>query len=142
VSGNEAVARLFIEACVNGAAMHRLAEFVAPEVVIHAGTTGGAPDTRGLPELADVLCLMQAVFPDFHVTVEDVFGTGDRVAMRWTARGTHEAEWAGVAPTGRRVVFGGIDIYRVDGGRIHEWWRNDDFAYLLQQLGGSCTLNG
>jgi predicted ester cyclase len=47
-----------------------------------------------------------------HVTVEDVLGDGDRVAVRWNARGTHESEWLGIPPTGRRVVFGGMDLYR------------------------------
>jgi steroid delta-isomerase-like uncharacterized protein len=130
------LARSFVEVCVNADEVARLADFVAADVVVHAATPGGPPDTRGLPELTDVFRRVHAVFPDLYVTVEDVFGSGDRVAVRWTARGTHDAEWAGFPATGLRVTFGGIDIYRIEDGKIKEWWRNEDFAYLLQQLAG------
>jgi steroid delta-isomerase-like uncharacterized protein len=131
---NKSVARRFVDACINGTGPGRLDDFVSAAVVVHAGTTGGAPDTRGLTELADVLARVRAVFPDLHVAVEDVVAEGDRVAVRWTARGTHAAEWLGIPATWRRVTFGGMDLFRFEGGRIGEWWRNEDFAYLVQQL--------
>lgn len=131
---NASAVRRFVDVCVNGAELSRLGEFVAGSVVIHAATAGAVPDTRGLEELTDVFRRMRTVFPDLHVTVEDTVAEGDRVALRWTARGTHDAEWAGIAATGRRVTFGGIDLYRFSGGRIQEWWRSEDFAYLVQQL--------
>jgi steroid delta-isomerase-like uncharacterized protein len=131
---NTSAACRFVDVCINGTELSRLGEFVTHGVVVHAGTTGGAPDTRGVEELADVFRRMRAVFPDLHVTVEDTVSEDDRVALRWTARGTHDAEWAGVPATGRRVTFGGIDLYRFSGGRIEEWWRSEDFAYLVQQL--------
>jgi steroid delta-isomerase-like uncharacterized protein len=131
---NKSVTRQFIHACVNGEELERLPEFVAGEVVVHQGTPCGTPDTRGLPELADVFRRIHRVFPDFHVTLDDLIAEGDQVAVRWTARGTHEAEWAGIPATGRRVAFGGIEIYRFEGGKIREWWRNEDFSYLVEQL--------
>ena len=131
---NESTARCFVDVCVNRADPDRLGEFVAPSVVVHAATPGEAADTLGLGELAGVLRRTRGVFPDLHVTVEDTVAQGDRVALRWTARGTHDAEWAGIPATGRRVTYGGIDLYRFEDGRIREWWRNDDFAYLAQQL--------
>jgi steroid delta-isomerase-like uncharacterized protein len=128
--------RQFVAVCVNGDEVQRLGDFVSPDVEIHAATGGGPPDTRGVAELAAVFRSLRSVFPDLHVTVEDVVGEGDRVAMRWTARGTHEAEWGGVPATGRRVVFGGMDLYRFQYGKICEWWRNEDFSYLIEQLTG------
>ncbi len=76
-----------------------------------------------------------SVFPDLHVVIEDVVAEGDRVAARWTATGTHSGEFAGLPATGRAVRWGGIDIYRLVGGKVAEWWRNDDFIWLLKQLG-------
>jgi predicted ester cyclase len=129
-------ARQFLDICVNGDDLARLGEFVATDVEIHPATVFGPPDTRGLTELTGALRCIRGVFPDLHVTVEDVLGDADRVALRWTARGTHESEWLGIPPTGRRVVFGGMDLYRFEQGRICEWWRNEDFAYLTEQLTG------
>ena len=37
--------------------------------------------------------------------------------------------------TGTAVRWGGTDVYRVTGGRITEWWRNEDLVHLLEQLG-------
>jgi predicted ester cyclase len=71
-----------------------------------------------------------------HVTVEDVLGDGDRVAVRWTARGTHESEWLGIprpAGTSCSAVWTSTDS---EQGKICEWWLNDDFAYLAEQLTG------
>lgn len=126
--------REFLQTCVNRDEVDRLADFVAADVLVHAGTTCDIPEVRGLPELADVLRRIHRVFPDLHLTLEDMVAEGDRVAVRWTARGTHEREWAGVPATGRRVTFGGMDLYRYEGGRIREWWRNEDFAHLMDQL--------
>ena len=128
------VARDFIAVCLNGARVDLLGEFVAPDVVVHAGTPGNAPDTRGIGELADVVRRAHTVFEDLHVGVADVIADGDRVLVRWTARGTHATEWFGIPATGRPVRFGGMDLYRFDGGLIREWWRNEDHLFLLQQL--------
>jgi steroid delta-isomerase-like uncharacterized protein len=131
---NESTARRLVDVCINRVAPDRLGEFVAPSVVVHAATPGEAAVAVGLEELAGVLRCTRGAFPDLHVTVEDTVARGDRVVLRWTARGTHDAEWAGIPATGRRVTYGGIDLYRFEAGRIREWWRNDDFAYLVQQL--------
>lgn len=57
------------------------------------------------------------------------------MAVRWTATGTHRDELAGIAATGNTVSWGGTDIYRLADGKVVEWWRNDDFVWLLHQLG-------
>jgi predicted SnoaL-like aldol condensation-catalyzing enzyme len=44
------------------------------------------------------------------------------VAERFTARGTHQGELLGVAPTGREVVLAGINIFRVQDGKVVERW--------------------
>jgi steroid delta-isomerase-like uncharacterized protein len=128
------VARDFVEVCLNGGHLDRLAEFVARDLVVHTGTPRDAPDTRGLDELAEVVRCTRTVLDDFHVDVAEVIAEGDRVLVRWTARGTHASEWFGIPATGREVVFGGMDLYRMDRGLIREWWRNEDLLFLLQQL--------
>jgi predicted ester cyclase len=53
-----------------------------------------------------------------------VLAEGDRSVIRWTARGTHQGELLGIAPTGKAVVIPGISILRVAGGKIAEHWLN------------------
>ena len=42
-------------------------------------------------------------FPDYHVTINDMVVEGNKVAVYWTGRGTHQGEWQGIAPTGRQI---------------------------------------
>lgn len=74
-------------------------------------------------------------FPDIHFMVEDQIAEGDRVAIRWTARGTHQGEFQGIPSTGKQVVVTGIGIFRVANGKLVEGWTNADMLAMLQQLG-------
>ncbi len=73
--------------------------------------------------------------PDLHAEVDEIFGAGDRVAVRVTLRGTHTGEYLGFAPTGRTVRYVSHEFYRVADGLIAEEWICSDTATLLRQLG-------
>jgi hypothetical protein len=55
--------------------------------------------------------VFRQAFPDWHAGQEAHIAEGDLVAERFTARGTHQGELLGVAPTGREVVLAGINIF-------------------------------
>jgi steroid delta-isomerase-like uncharacterized protein len=76
-----------------------------------------------------------AAFPDAQMIVEDVFGGGDRVASRFTCRGTHRGEYAGVPPTGKQITMTAILTQRFAGGKIAEDWEWSDRLGFMQQLG-------
>ncbi len=98
--------------------------------------SGRAPDREGFKQGIHEL---YAAFPDFHATAEDLVvdaATG-KVAIRWSATGTHRGHFMGIAPTGRSIKFSGIEIIRVENGRIVERWGEWDGIDLLQQLRGS-----
>ena len=78
----------------------------------------------------------RSAFPDLAMEVRDIFGVEDKVVTRWTMRGTHEAAFLGIAPTGRPVEFDGIaiDIMR-DGQRIDGWAQFDRMGLAPIQLG-------
>jgi predicted ester cyclase len=69
------------------------------------------------------------------VRVEDAFGAGDRVVGRFTYRATHEGEFMGVEPTGRRIEMRSIDIWRVEGNRFVEHWDEPNLLEVFGQLG-------
>ncbi len=77
---------------------------------------------------------LRAAFPDLHQTIEEQISEGDKVAYRWTARGTHQGGLMGIAPTGNRVTFTGISIARLVDGKIEEIWENHDALGMMQQL--------
>jgi predicted ester cyclase len=74
-------------------------------------------------------------FPDINFTIEDIVAEGDKVVARFTWRGTHNGEWLGVPPTGKKVSQTVISIYRIAGRKILEGWAVGDMLGLMQQLG-------
>ena len=78
-----------------------------------------------------------AAFPDYAHTPEEILAVGDTVVLRITNRATHTGDFQGVAPTGRRISFGQIAIYRMADGKISEVWEEADLLGLMQQLGAT-----
>jgi steroid delta-isomerase-like uncharacterized protein len=77
---------------------------------------------------------MRRAFPDLEAHIDDIFGAGDRVAVRLTFRGTHAGEFLGVPATGRSVQYVSHEFYRVAGGLIAEEWICSDMATLMRQI--------
>ena len=77
----------------------------------------------------------RAAFPDLRVKNEDVIAEGDKVVARWTARGTHNGALMNIPPTGKQVTLKGIDVLRIEGGKIVERWGEFDALGMLHQLG-------
>jgi steroid delta-isomerase-like uncharacterized protein len=118
---------------VNSGSLDALGEVWAPGCVVHAG--GGIPDVHGLGALKQVLVLYRAALPDLTVTADDIVTEGDRVAARFTTRGTHTGEFLGIAGTGKPVVMGGFGIFRIVDGLLAEEWLLDDLVSFLTQIG-------
>jgi steroid delta-isomerase-like uncharacterized protein len=76
-----------------------------------------------------------AAFEDARITVDDQIADGDKVATRWTGRGTHTGELAGIAPTGKEITVTGLTLSRLENGMIVEEWTTWDTLGMLVQLG-------
>ena len=112
-------------------------ELYAPECVLY-GYAGVAPGMEGIRQFYQQLWI---AFPDGTVTPEDWMEDGDRIALRFTYRGTHQGEFQGIPATGRQFTMPGITILRFENGRCVERWSQADFLGLLQQL-GAISPNG
>ncbi len=78
----------------------------------------------------------RASFPDVHMKVLDLIAEGDTVVGRFTCSATHQSEWLGHAPTGRR--FENVDevsIFRLVDGKIAWVWSLEDNLARMRQLG-------
>ena len=65
---------------------------------------------------------------DVRATIEDIFGEGDRVAVRWTFRGTYRGEAKPGLPTpGERCTVVAISTYRFVDGKIEDDWGIEAF---------------
>ena len=77
-----------------------------------------------------------AAFPDLEVALTEVLAEGDKVVIWYVAQATHQGEFEGIPPTGRRVSWMGTDLLRIDGSMIAEGQFLDDSLGLLRQLRG------
>jgi predicted ester cyclase len=79
--------------------------------------------------------MYRSAVSDMHQTIEDLVAEGDKVACRWSGRGTHVGDLMGAAPTGKAITITGIVIYRIANSKIQEEWDYSDMLGLMQQLG-------
>ena len=107
-------------------------EIYAADYLSHAPP---GPDLTGHEAQRQHVSAIRAGFPDIDYAVDDRFTAGDRLVVRWTARGTHQGKFMGIPPTGKRITITGITIHRFAGGKIQESWNNWDALGMLRQLG-------
>jgi steroid delta-isomerase-like uncharacterized protein len=91
--------------------------------------------TRGPEGLRQAAAGYRAAFSDLTCTVDQQVAEGDTVVTRWTARGTHDGDFFGIAPTGKQATVTGISIDRIVDGKVVEDHTNWDTFGLMQQLG-------
>jgi steroid delta-isomerase-like uncharacterized protein len=77
---------------------------------------------------------IHGAFPNQKMTVEDAFGSGDKVVVRWSSVMTHTGDHLGIPATHKEVRITGITIARIVNGKIVEGWDNWDQLALAQQL--------
>jgi steroid delta-isomerase-like uncharacterized protein len=106
-------------------------ELHVSDYVSHSAAT----TIQGLEAYKQNILMYITAFPDLHFTIENMIAEGDFVAVRHTARGTHQGNFMGIPPMGKQVTVTGMLIARVAHGKIIEEWGNTDWLGLLQQLG-------
>jgi steroid delta-isomerase-like uncharacterized protein len=107
-------------------------EFYSPDLVWHEPDQ----DIRGYEQAKQFVSSFFDAFPDLNATVDDAMAEGDKVATRYTIRGTHQGQTDAFGPpTERQVELKGITIHRFEDGKIVEEWEAYDNLSILQQLG-------
>lgn len=129
---NKDLVRRYYQEVVNTGAVDRVSRFVSPDYVevhdneVHAvGIEGAREHIEGV----------RATYPDLHLTIEQQIAEGEWVVTRVTMRGTHEGEWGGILPTGRRIEVSAINLDRVVGGRIVEHGGAANLLGPLMEIG-------
>ena len=127
----ELVTRFYREV-INGKQLDAVDVLVADDFIEH-----GTPPTSGREGFRAFVAGLGAAFPDVELEVDDWIVEGDRVVARCRVGGTHRGEFLGFSPTGHRVEWTAIHIWRVDGDRLAERWSEADLARIVEQLKGN-----
>jgi steroid delta-isomerase-like uncharacterized protein len=133
---NKAAINRLVDGFWNGGNAEVMKELFAPGFVNHSPAAGSTPDKTGLIQTN---VMVRSAFSDSDLKVEEMIADGDKIAWRWSFRGTNTASFAGIPATGKQVEFTGMSIDRFADGQIVERWAEIDFLGMLQQLGAIPT---
>jgi steroid delta-isomerase-like uncharacterized protein len=136
---NKAVMGRFLE-FINTASEKLAEELISPDAVFHV--PGRPEPMRGPAGYLAIIGMMRGGFPDIQWTLEEVIAEGDKVAARFTMRGTHRGAFFGVPPTGKTIAVQAMNFYRLSGGQFVEERGQPDLLGLLQQIGAVPTPGG
>ncbi|HLZ31490.1 MAG TPA: ester cyclase [Chloroflexota bacterium] len=124
--------RWFDEGCSRGN-VDLADELYSPDYVSHSLAPDLPPTREGLKVFIGAL---REGIPDLDCPIEEVVAEGNRVAGRFSLRGTHAGSLLGIPATGRRVAVGVMVIAHFDDtGKWIEDWNCWDQLGLLQQIG-------
>jgi len=118
---------------INTADEHLARELIAKDAVFHVPTQT-AP-LQGPEGYLLTIAMMRGGFPDIQWTLEEMIADGDKVAARYTMRGTHRGTFLGIPPTEKRIEVQAMNFYRWSDGQIVGERGQPDMLGLLQQIG-------
>ncbi len=117
---------------ISSGQLDALDDIFAPTVVDHDPAPDQGPGPAGFKGFFTTL---RAAFPDLTITPAHVVTDEDNVAIAYTISGTHQGDFLGVAPTGKRISARGVQIGWFENGQIVERWGSSDELGILHQLG-------
>lgn len=93
-------------------------EMVRPDFIGHLDNG----KVRTIDTLRQDIAVFQSALGGLREEVEDMIAEGDRVAVRYTLYATHTGDFYGAKPTGKAIKVSGIEIFRIQDGKIAEFW--------------------
>ena len=113
---NKALVQRFYEEVTNQKNLAALDQFVAPNAVNHTVPSG-------LPQgPSQFLSMHLNAFPDLQVTVQDLLADGDKVVAIVSIHATQQGAFRAVSPTGKPITILGINVFRIENGKMVEHW--------------------
>jgi predicted ester cyclase len=134
-SGDKSIVRRVFEA-FDAVDTDALDQLLSRGFVAHGLSPSFSEDREGWKDLA---AHWAAGFSDEELALEDFIAEDHKVAVRWTSRVTHTGEVFGIPPTNRRVTVRGIDIYRLSGEEVVEYWGEMNLTELTDAPDQSAT---
>jgi len=132
---NKELTRRFYEECWNQGKTERLDQYIAKDCRYRDPVFPSlAP---GVESLKRHIAMCRSAFPDLRFSLDDMIAERDEVVVHWTANGTQEGQFLGIAPTRKTATVGGTSIYRIKNQKIVEQAADWNLLTLLEQLGAA-----
>ena len=132
VEDNKAKQQRVFEETLNKGSVDIIPEIFAPNYSFHNPLGIKAEGPEGFKQM---VVMMRTAFPDLYTKIDDMFGEGDKLAIRVTMAGTFKGGMMGIPPTGKKFeVQATLITHWADGKEVEAWESVDTLAYY-QQLG-------
>ena len=132
MSNPEALARQYLET-FNNRDWDGMRALLHPE---YTYTGGDGSQMTGGPDVGVAVAQMfSGAMSDAKITIQKVHVAGDTAAVEFTGSGTHDGDFQGIAPTGRKVTMPVVTIVDVRDGKIIAEREYMDMMHMMQQLG-------
>lgn len=96
---------------------------------------GYSPQPMDKATVRGFYSMIFGAFPASQLSIDEEIVDGDRMALRFTQRGTHEGVFMGIPPTNASFSMAGQTVLHFRDGRVIERWSTVDMLSLLVQLG-------
>ena len=126
----DVVSRFYNDVFINHD-MSRIDEYMRDDYIQH-----NADCPQGKAGFLEFFDTIFTAVPDFRYKLHTMVAEGDTVMAYSNTSGTHTGgEWLGKAPTGAKLDFNVVDIFRLADGKIAEHWDVADTFTFFSTLG-------
>jgi steroid delta-isomerase-like uncharacterized protein len=132
LEANKALVRRFVEEVQSRHNLTAVDDIMDPNMIDHAAQPSSLNSVEAFKKFFSGTLI---AFPDMKTVIHNQVAEGDQVVTHKTFHGTHKGEFMGIPPTGKKVAFEVIDIFRIAGGKFAEHWAVVDMMSVMQQLG-------
>lgn len=121
---------------VEGWNAHDISNLKSVSVENLTRSSNGNVDVNNINEYEGFMNTFVTAFPDFKVAIDDAAMSGNKVYLNWTVTGTHNGDFMGNAPTGKKMKSHGFSVWTMnDDGKFTREDAYYDNLVLYNQLG-------
>lgn len=106
-----------------------LSQYFAPHYNDH-----GIPEVNCIEDAIGILKSTHAAFPDIKVIIDDLIEEDNKVVFRGHFSATHLGEFVGMPPSGAKVEFEALEIFKLENGKVTESWGYWPMALIMKQI--------
>ncbi|MDH4423267.1 ester cyclase [Bacillus cereus] len=131
----EQIVRKFFEEVRSGNNPDYSNQFMAEKVLAHQIVSEEEQTVCRTPEdYAEHVREMIEVYGNFSLEIQEFLVQESKVYVRWKQVGMHVGEIDGYQPTGLPIIQIASAVYRVEDGKIAEYWIQIDRSGIQNQL--------
>lgn len=128
---NKSIVRRFYSEVLNAGNFGSIESMVREDFIDNSGYE----IQQGIVNLLKRVSSLRSSIQDFMVEIQEMIAEGDRVVVKWRAKGLIKSEYLGLKAEEKRIDVEGYDIFRMLNSKIRERWQVLDSLQVYQQLG-------